>query len=150
MQAKSRISAILPALFLCACATTSEMPLAPNVVRLDTQASGLLFTSAAPAITMKKAAESTLSRGYTHFRIDQAQTAQGQRLVGVQSSGNAYGTATTYGNTTYGRVNGSSFSTPVYAPTSSVGITVVMFRADEPGAVGAWDAADVLKKQGRV
>ena len=55
---------------LAGCATTSEMPLAPNVVRLDTQASGALFVGSAPSITMKKAAEATLARGYSHFRLE--------------------------------------------------------------------------------
>jgi hypothetical protein len=29
-----------------------------------------------------------------------------------------------------------------------VGVTVIMFHADEPGAKGAFDAAEVLKKYG--
>lgn len=145
-----RLLAGLAALLLSGCATTQEMPLAPNVVRLDTHASGLLFTSAAPAMTMKRAAEVTLQRGYTHFQLGDATTAQGRSLVGMQTHGQASGSATTFGNTTYGNVSGTSYSTPVYAPTSNVGVTVVMFHANEPGAVGAWDAADVLKRQGRV
>ena len=133
-------------LSVAGCATTSEMPLAPNMVRLDTQASGLLFVGSAPSITMKKAAEATISRGYTHFRLEQATTGSGSRLVGVQSS--STGAANVYGN--YGTYSGSTISTPMYAPTASVGVTVVMFHANEPGARGAFDAAEVLKKQGKV
>ena len=78
-------------LSVAGCATTSEMPLAPNMVRLDTQASGLLFVGSAPSITMKKAAEATISRGYTHFRLEQA--IKGQLLplktfVGRKRNGN--------------------------------------------------------------
>lgn len=138
------------ALFLTGCATTSEMPLAPNVVRIDTQASGLAFVGSAPAITMNKAAEATLSRGYTHFRLDQATTAQGRQLAGMQTYGNATGTMNTFGKTTYGNFTGTSFSTPVYAPTSNIGVTVIMFRANEAGARGAWDAAEVVRKGGKV
>ncbi len=48
----------------------------------------------------------------------------------------------------FSRAYGSGFSTPMYAPTSEIGVTVVMFRANEPGAKGAFNAAEVLKKYG--
>ncbi|MBZ9841032.1 hypothetical protein [Mesorhizobium sp. CA5] len=138
------------ALALAGCATTSEMPLAPNVVRLDTHASGALFTGSAGAITMKKAAEATLSRGYTHFRFDQASTASGSRFVGMSSNTFGSANATVVGNTAFGNYSGTTISTPMYAPTADIGVTVVMFHANEPGAQGAFDAAEVLKKGGRV
>jgi hypothetical protein len=80
---------------ISACLQTQEMPLAPNVVRLDTHASGLLFTGQAAPQTLHRAAELTLQNGYTHFRLEQANMAQGSQLAGVYSSasGNAYGTA---------------------------------------------------------
>ncbi|QND53118.1 hypothetical protein HB779_15315 [Phyllobacterium sp. 628] len=137
-------------LFITACATTSEMPLAQNMVRLDTQASGLLFVGSAPSMTMKKAAEATLKRGYTHFRLEQASTSQGHTLAGIQTYGSGMASANVYGNTAYGTYTGQSFARPVYAPTANVGVTVVMFKAKEPGARGAFDAADVLKKQGKI
>lgn len=145
-----RLPFLTALLILQACATTSEMPLAPNMVRIDTQASGLAFTGSAPSMTMKKAAETTLARGYTHFRLDQVQTSSGRHLAGV--IGNSSGTfnATAYGNTAYGRYSGTSFGTPVYAPTANIGVTVIMFHAGDPGAQGAWDAREVLKKGGRV
>lgn len=127
---------------LASCATTNELPLSANRVRLDTQASGLLFTSSAGAITLKKAAEATIRRGYTHFRIEQADTSQGSRITGFQSR--------TSGSLSGGYYSGSTIYTPMATPTASVGITVVMFRAGEPGAGGAFDAAEVLKKQGRL
>jgi hypothetical protein len=126
------------------------MPLSKNVVRLDTNAQGLIFTSQAGSITMKRAAESTLKRGYTHFRLEQVQTASGSRFVGMNT--NTWGTAnaTGYGNTAYGSYSGTSVSSPMYAPTAQVGVTVIMFNANEPGAQGAFDAADVIKKGGKV
>jgi hypothetical protein len=141
---------LIAAAVLAGCATTSEMPLAPNMVRLDTQASGLVFVGSAPSITMTKAAEATLARGYTHFRLEQASTGQGSRLVGVSTNASGYGTITAFGNTAHGTYRGSSFSTPMYAPTASIGVTVVMFHADEPGASGAFDAQEVLKKKGQI
>jgi hypothetical protein len=119
------------------------MPLAPNVVRLDTHASGLLFTGQAAPQTLHSAAELTLQNGYTHFRLQLANIAQGSQLAGVYSSGsgNAYGTA--IGNTASVNANATGFSTPIYRHTADVGVTVVMFHADEPGAKGAFDAAEV-------
>jgi hypothetical protein len=58
---------------------------------------------------MRLAAQRTLEAGYTHFRLDQASSSQGSRLVGVNTSGQA----TNFGN---GFVVGSATSTPVYPP----------------------------------
>ncbi len=135
---------------LSSCATTSEMPLAPNAVRLDTNASGLIFTSAAGAITMKKAAEATVKRGYTHFRLDQVATAQGSRFVGMNTNTYGNASANVYGNTAYGTYSANSFSTPMYAPTAQIGVTVIMFHANEAGAKGAFNAAEVIKKNGKI
>lgn len=148
MKLKFVASAIVT-LALSSCATTSEMPLAQNMVRLDTNAQGLLFTSQAGQITMKKAAEATVKRGYTHFRLEQVQTASGSRFVGMNT--NSWGTAnaSVYGNTAYGNYSGSSFSSPVYAPTAQVGVTVIMFNANEAGAKGAFDAAEIIKNGGK-
>lgn len=137
-------------LALVGCATTSEMPLAPNVVRLDTQASGLAFVGSVGEVTMLRAAEATLKRGYTHFRLQDASTAQGSRLVGVSGQSSGSGSASTFGNRTSGTFTGTSYQTPLYAPTANVGVTVVMFRAGEPGSEGAWEAADVVARKGKV
>lgn len=98
---------------------------------------------------MKKAAEATLARGYTHFRLEQASTSQGREFAGMYNSGQAYGTATTYGNTTYANVNGSNWSTPMYRKTANIGVTVVMLRAGDPGIENAFDAAQVVAKGGK-
>ena len=129
---------------LAGCIQTQEMQLAPNVVRLDTQASGRLFAGQAAAQTQRRAAELTLKNGYSHYRLDQAQVSQGSQFAGTSSFGNA--SATGYGNNIY--VTGNSTSTAIYRPTSSVGVTVYMFHENEPGAQGAFDAAEVLKGLG--
>ena len=138
-------AAVLVSLALAGCVHTEEMPLAPNVVRLDTRASGLLFQGQAGPQTLRRAAELTLQNGYTHFRLDQASTSQGSQYSGSITSGSA----TAYGNNGYAVVNGSAVSTPIYRPTSNVGVTVVMFHANEPGANGAFVAANVLKQYSR-
>lgn len=53
-------------LLIAGCVSTGEIPLAPNLVRLDTHAP---FTSEAASQTMRRAAELTLQNGYTHFRL---------------------------------------------------------------------------------
>jgi hypothetical protein len=122
------------------------MPLAPNAVRLDTQASGLLFADKAGSATMKRAAELTLQSGYSHFRFEQASTAQGSELAGVSSFGSATVQGASYGNGFSATGFGSNSVTPIYRPTSNVGVTVIMFHSDEAGAKGAFDAAEVLKR----
>ncbi|WP_246763305.1 hypothetical protein [Rhizobium sp. 007] len=62
--------------------------------------------------------------------------------MGMNTNTSGFGQATVYGNTAYGSYSGSSFSTPMYAPTAQIGVTVVMFHANEAGAKGAFDAAD--------
>ena len=135
-------------LALAGCVSTQELPLAPNVVRLDTHASGLMWTGSAANVTLKRAAQATLDRGYTHFRLDQASMSQGSQLAGFvgQSSGTAV--ATGIGNTVTVTGTSTGYATPVYAPTANVGVTVIMFRADEPGAQGAFDAAQIVKQFG--
>ena len=84
MRFRSRLAvAPIIGLFAAGCIHTQELPLAPNVVRLDTQASGLLFAGQATTQTMRRAAELTLQNGYTHFRFEQAELAQGSQLAGV-------------------------------------------------------------------
>jgi hypothetical protein len=124
------------------CVSTQEMQLAPNVVRLDTSAKGQMFVDQAGDATLKRAAEETLKNGYEFFRLEQAQMGQGSQFVGTST----YGTASVYGSSYGATAYGSGFATPMYAATSEIGVTVVMFHPDEAGAKGAFNAAEVLKK----
>jgi hypothetical protein len=129
-------------IFASGCIRTQELPLAPNAVRLDTHASGVLFAGQAAQQTLHRAAELTLQNGYTHFRLEQANVAQGSELSGVYLTD----TGSTYGNSAYVNANASGFSTPIYRPKSDIGVTVVMFHAGEPGAKNAFDAAEMLRR----
>ena len=73
----SAVVAALVAFALAGCLTTQEMPLAPNVVRIDTQAGGWLFTGQTVPATMRAAAKATLDRGYSHFKFTDASMGQG-------------------------------------------------------------------------
>jgi hypothetical protein len=112
---------------LAGCITTQEMPWAPNVVRLDTQAGGLLFTGQTVPATMRAAAQATLKAGYTHFKLSDTSTGVGEK-TGEACSWNRYG-------------GGCG---TVARPVSAVGTTVTMFHAGEPGAKDAFDAQQVL------
>jgi hypothetical protein len=112
---------------LSGCITTQTMPLAPNQVRLDTQASGLLFTGQTVPQTMRAAATATLQAGYTHFKLSNTSSGIGE---------------TEHASCSWGRYGGGCGS--IMRPVSGVGTTVTMFHANEPGAKDAFDAQQVL------
>ena len=150
------------ALACTGCISTQEMPLAPNVMRIDTRSSGLLFTGQTVPVTMRAAAKATLARGYTHFRFAEASVQQGSVVAGTinNSSTNVVGTSSTsesgtYGGgsmnasaTGFGTASASTFgsTSAIRAPTAGAAVTVIMFHANEPGAKGAFDAAQVLRQ----
>src|SRR3974390_1492339 len=137
------------ALSLAGCISTQEMPLAPNVVRIDTQSKGLLFTGQTVPQTMRAAAKATLERGYTHFKFADASLQQGSVVAGTigSSNTNVVGTSNTTINGSYGggfvNANANSFGSAnattfgstsvVHAPTAGAAATVIMFHANEPG-----------------
>jgi hypothetical protein len=144
------LAALFGAVLLASCSTTNEMPLAPNVVRLDTEGRGLIAASSASTDTVKRAAQATLKRGYTHFRLEQASTSQGSRLAGVYANTTGWGDTTFRGRSASTTFGGSTTYTPIRQPVRTIGVTVVMFRENEPGAKGAFDAADVLRRDGKI
>jgi hypothetical protein len=83
------------------CVSTQELPLAPNVVRLDTHASGALFAGQATGQTMRRAAELTLQNGYTHFKLEDAQLSHGSQFAGAYSYGTGSAVATGFGSVAY-------------------------------------------------
>jgi len=140
------ICGVLAGLALAGCITTQELPLAPNVVRLDTQSKGLLFTGQTVPQTMRAAAKATLDRGYTHFKFEDASLQQGSVVAGTLGSSNT-NMSGSYGHG-FMNANANTFgSTAVMrAPTAGAAVTVIMFHANEPGAQGAFDAEQVLKQ----
>jgi hypothetical protein len=115
---------------LAGCISTQEMPLSPNMVRIDTQARGALFVGQAVPATMRAAAQATLARGYTHFKLADPELGQGSELSGGSYYGGSYG-----GNFSFRR-----------ARLASSAATVIMFHADEPGAKDAFSAEEVLRQ----
>jgi hypothetical protein len=131
---------------LTSCISTQEMPLAPNVVRIDTQSKGLLFTGQTVPTTMRAAAKATLDRGYSHFKFAEAGVAQGSVVTGTMSTANTNFNGTYGSGVASGNASGFGTTNVVRAPTASAAATVVMFHANEPGAQGAFDALEVQKQ----
>lgn len=112
---------------LAGCVSTSELPLAPNQVRLDTHATGAMWVGKAGDATLRRAAEVTIAHGFTRFRLEQPQTGQGAQLAGLST--------------------GYGWSTPVYASTADMSVTVLMFHDGEPGSQNTFEATKILAQQ---
>jgi hypothetical protein len=123
--------ALLALPFLANCTTTNTVPIAPDIFRLDTSASGLLFTGSAGSDTLLKAAQITSQKGYSHFKI----------LDGGSQSGS------TYAGSSIGRVGNVFYSSPSYAPTQDVSVVVQMLNKP---AQGAWSVTEVIAQKGKM
>ena len=125
------IIALLGMTMLSGCETMDATPITPDTFKLDTNASGLLFTGNAGSDTLLKAAQITQNNGHTYFKFLQ----------------DASGTGTAYAGTTAGIYGNAVIATPAYSPTSAISVVVQMLDAPEPGA---WDAIDVIAKKGKM
>lgn len=141
-----RIGALCCVLLLSGCISTQEMPLAPNVVRIDTQAGGYLFTGKTVPATMRAAAKATLDRGYTHFQFANAGVAQGSVVAGTVGTSNASYSGSYGGGSMNGMVSSTDSSSVIRAPTASAAATVIMYRADDPQVKNSFDAQQVLQQ----
>jgi len=146
MRTRNAVLVTISAAILAGCVSTQEMPLAPNAVRIDTQAKGLLFTSQTVPQTMRAAARATLQRGYTHFKFADAGLQQGSVVTGAVGGSNTNYSGN-YGRGYFGG-NANTFGSAslVHAPTAQAAATVIMFHANEPDAKDAFDAQQVLSE----
>lgn len=131
---------------LAACVSTQVMPVAPNAVQINTQASGLLSRGKAVPETMVAAAKETLSRGYTHFKFSSASSGQGSEVYGATSFGSGNINGNTYGNNFGANYNSYGVTNINRRHTEAAAATVVMFHAGDAGARGAFDARKVLSQ----
>jgi hypothetical protein len=138
------ISVIALAGGMAGCVSTSEMEVTPNVVMLQSRASGALFAGKSGPELMKKAAEVTLQHGYTCFALSGAQMQTGSQYAGSINTANATVTGFGYGNSFSATGFGSGFSTPIYRHVEMAGATVTMSK--ECGA-NSFRAADILKRE---
>jgi len=135
---------------LAGCVTTQVQPIAPNMVRIDSKGDGALFKGSAVPATMRAAAKETLAAGYTHFRLADVSSSQGSEVVGVIGGSDGFEQGYTPGLLRGGNYNGysSSFNSAsvIRAHREDSGATVIMFRANDPGAKSAFDAREILAK----
>jgi len=151
---KNVIAVIGALLFLAGCVSTNEVALAPNVLRIDANASGYADVGKSNAAMMKQAATSTINRGYTHFITGNYQRQTGSQIVGMSSNTFGTGNATGYGygNTynSYGSFNANTNTNVWRAPTESTSMMIMMFKADDEIPPHAWSAQEVLAKEGKM
>jgi len=147
---KRIIAFAIASLSLAGCVTTQTTPLAPNAVRIDTQAGGAFYAGKAVPATMRAAAKETLEAGYTHFRLAGVQSGQGSEVVGVVGGGSGYTSGYAPGLLSGGGYNGfetyDNSETVIRAHRENSSATVLMFNANEPGAKGAFNARAILAK----
>ena len=137
---------LLPLMAVGGCISTQELPLAPNMVRIDTKASGLFFAGQTVPTTMKAAAKATLDRGFSHFVFAQAGLEQGSVVTGVISSGTTQ-TSGSYGMGSFDASSNSfGSSTVMRAPTSGAAVTVIMYNAKDAASKNAFNAEEILKQ----
>ncbi|WP_146198923.1 hypothetical protein [Falsochrobactrum shanghaiense] len=126
---------------LSGCVQTQEMALAKNVYQLEVSGSGLIAASQVPGSIQKRAAELTISKGYSHFLMGNANLRSGSEFAGYMP-GQSNTTINTFGNSAYANTTYS----PGFAMrrrTANASVTVVMFNAKSAPS-NALDAAQVL------
>ncbi len=126
------------AFVLGGCTTLSTTPMAKNVWNVQADSGGLLFVGGNKEAALKQAAELTLQQGYQRFVIADAAGAKGSQYIG-----NTGYTANSVfsGNTMHTNIYGG---TPIYRPTASTSLTVIMFNPGDEGFDQAIDAASYL------
>lgn len=122
-----RCLALAVAVIASACVSQHELALSKNVYRLDVDARGLIAMAAAEDSLSRRAAELTLSKGFTHYVIADASSERGRNFLGMTPS-TSNTTVNVYGNTAYAttRTFGGG---PIVQPTSRNSLIVVMFTA---------------------
>lgn len=131
----------LIALTGCVNISESEMALSQNVYQIDLNARGRFGVDAAPKRAQQRAAELTISKGYTHYIVQRSGTQGGSVYAGNMP---------TYSNTNVNVIGNSAYATtntlggaPIIMPTSQTSIVVVMFKAPNIPS-NALDASKML------
>jgi len=144
------IFAITGLLLMAGCVSTNEVALAPNVLRIDAEAGGYAYVGKANAAMMKRAAASTLERGYTHFITGNYDRQTGSEVVGMSSNTTGFGNTTGLGDTAYHSFNANTQTNVWRAPTEKTSMMIMMFKPEDNIPSHAWDASEVLAKEGKM
>lgn len=136
------ISAVL--LALGGCVSTREMPLAKNVVRIDTTGEGLIGEMESERHTLRRAAQLTLDAGYERFVLTDSARSHSVDVVGY-TPGQAVTTVKAVGHTDVATTTYTA-PQPIRVDYTRVGVTVHMLNPGDPGFEDALDAAAELKR----
>lgn len=128
-----KLATVAALVVLAGCVQTQEMQMSQNVYRLQLSSGGIGAQDRVTREATKRAAALTLSKGYTHFVLADAGMSSNSQVIG----------STPVTASTYGRYTTFSGGVPIRRNMAEAGITVVMFREGEPGAVNAIDARTV-------
>lgn len=116
---KRIVSLIITTAALAGCVSSQEIPLAMNAYQLEVSGTGRWGASAVPRETLRRAAQLTLEKGFTHFILEGATMQTGSTYAGQVSM------------------------VPVVARTRSNSVTVRMYRIGENQ--NALDARQILR-----
>jgi hypothetical protein len=134
------------ALALAGCAKSSVIPLAADVVQIQSSAAPMCGATGAQKVAAREAAAETIRRGFDRFVIVDGAYANDVRVVGhtllvantnvnvVHTGYGGYGTA----QTTY------TGGQPIVGGSHRQGLTVKMFRVGDPAGANAIDARGEL------
>ncbi len=137
---KGRVTAVLAALLLSACAGAQATRTSANTAIIDASAAPACGAMGASRVAAKSAAVETLRAGYERYIITGASSRNNVRtaVVGMQAN-------------TFGTISGNTFAgTTTYTPTTvTYGshdrmLTVIMFNKGDPGYEQALDAKETL------
>jgi hypothetical protein len=140
----------LAALLIAGCARSSTVPLSADTIQITSSAAPACGRTGAQSVASRRAAIETLNRGFDKFAIVGGEYQNNVGVVGhTPVYANTYGTAqaTARGNMVY--ASGQSTTTysggrPIIAGSHDQGVTVKMFKADDPAGANAVDARGQL------
>lgn len=139
-----KLALMVVAAALAACVQTGETQLARNVWQVETNARGIIGVSMADKQFTRRVAELTIAQGYTHYIIQDPTTQNGSEFAGF-TPGSSTTTVNVYGNTAYGNTMFTP-GMPIMRRTKEKSAVVYMFKATDPEAQNAVDAAETLRR----
>ena len=132
----------------------SEVPLSASSYEITTRGNEFTSPARAQAITLVRAAELTLEKGYHSFVIvGKSDTVT--RSTAVVSNGHYSESTTLNGRLSGSSFSGTSYSSGSYQPPTTVDfespkstVVVQMFSKDEPGAKDGLSPLDIINHYG--
>lgn len=132
-------------IFLVGCIRSTEIALAPNIVRVDTEASGFLSVGKANSEVIKKAAQTTTRRGYSHFLISGHGYGKSVIPIGASHHINGIMVGNRIRNNIMSIYDSHTYSNVILMPVEHSSVIIVMFKKGDRIPQSAFDAMRLLK-----